>query len=415
MDITLHFFFNLSLLIILLFLGILWIGFSDNLRSLKTIAILFCFASLIICFAFKFRFQEDILLDLRTIPFTIGGLYLGIGPIIGLFIIVVRGMYGINFGFFSTAIIIAFTSLIFWRMSPWFLKTSSRQRVIIATIMTFIVNLFPVILMEISQKPFSIYDVYFGYLIIQPIGSAMIAIIIEILFKTIYLRHHLVKTKRLEVVEKMAAAISHEIRNPLTAAIGFVQLMQDETISNDKRDQYLSILKSELNSAEKVIQNFLNYTNPQIERVESLNVNDELDIVTNIMQPLAKRNSVTIESKFSSIFWINGNRQSFHQCFVNIIKNSIEAMETGGPLKVEVESTQTNAFIRIHDTGKGMTQEQVERLGEPYYSTKGESGTGLGIMVSYNIIRALNGTINVKSEVGKGTTFEFSFPIDETK
>src|SRR5690606_7165823 len=100
--------------------------------------------------------------------------------------------------------------------------------------------------------------------------------------------------------------------------------------------------------------------------------------------------------------------------FVNIIKNSIEAMENGGTITVEVDSTPSNVTIRIHDTGKGMSPEQVERLGEPYYSTKGESGTGLGIMVAYNIVRAMKGTINVKSEVGKGTTFEFTFPAEET-
>ncbi|MBS4195037.1 ATP-binding protein [Lederbergia citri] len=414
MDITLHFFFNLSLLIILLFLLIIWIGFSNNLDSFKILAIIFSLVSLAICFVFSYRFHEDLTLDLRVIPFTIGGLYVGIGPLMGLIIIFIRGMYGIDFGFFSTVIIIVSFSLVYWKMSPWFLKQTYRQRVIIATGMCFIVNLFPVLFLEISQQPHPLFDVYFAYLIIQPLGVAIIAMIIEIVCESLYLRRHLVKTKRLEVVEKMATAISHEIRNPLTAAIGFVQLMQDETITKNKSDQYLSILKSELNSAEKVIQNFLNFSKPQIETIESLDVNEELQFVVNTLQPLAKRSMVTIDTKFLTTVQIMGDRQSFHQCFVNIIKNSIESMEDGGTITIEVESSQTNHIIRIQDTGKGMTPEQLEHLGEPYYSTKGESGTGLGIMVAYNIVRAMKGTISVKSEVGKGTTFEFSFPKEES-
>ncbi|MBW8349332.1 ATP-binding protein [Bacillus sp. IITD106] len=285
--------------------------------------------------------------------------------------------------------------------------------------MSLIISIFLIIFFELNQQPYpvfdTVFDIVFGYLIIQPLGVAIIAIIIEIVCKSLYLRRHLVKTKRLEVVEKMAAAISHEIRNPLTAAIGFVQLMQDETITKDKSDQYLSILKSELNSAEKVIQNFLNFSKPQIETIELLDVNEELQFVVNTLQPLAKKSMVTIDTKFEATIQIMGDRQSFHQCFVNIIKNSIEAMDDGGTITIEVESSQTNHLIRIQDTGKGMTAEQIEHLGEPYYSTKGESGTGLGIMVAYNIVRAMNGTISVKSEVGNGTTFEFAFPTEGFK
>ncbi|MFB9830495.1 ATP-binding protein [Lederbergia wuyishanensis] len=386
---------------------------SNKLQSFKNTAIAFSIVSIIVCFIFNYRLFEEFVIDLRIIPIMVGGLYAGIGPIVGLLTIILRGLYGFNIGYFATSIFIIVISLIFWRIFPWFLKLSARQRIIFFTGMTFIVSFFPPLFMDIYQKDNLGFDIYFAYLLLQPIGALIISITIEITCKTVKLHQHLVKAERLEVVEKMAAAISHEIRNPLTSAIGFVQLMQDETISKDKSDQYLSILKSELFSAEKVIRNFLTLSKPELPTVETLNVNSELQFVINKLQPAATRSLVSIQTKWTESVWIHGDRQSFHQCFINIIKNSIEAMENGGTVTVEVESTSTNIDIRVQDTGKGMTQEQIEHLGEPYYSTKGEMGTGLGVMVAFNIVRAMKGKINIKSEIGKGTSFEFSFPIEE--
>jgi two-component system, sporulation sensor kinase B len=92
------------------------------------------------------------------------------------------------------------------------------------------------------------------------------------------------------------------------------------------------------------------------------------------------------------------------------MKNCIEAMPVGGMLTIQTESTNGEVFIKISDTGVGMSQEQVNRLGEPYYSTKGNKGTGLGLMVSFSIIRELKGTVYIHSKLGKGTEFHVTFP-----
>lgn len=85
-------------------------------------------------------------------------------------------------------------------------------------------------------------------------------------------------------------------------------------------------------------------------------------------------------------------------------------MPDGGELHVKTECTKDLMLIRIKDNGVGMSKEQLKRLGEPYYSTKGSRGTGLGMMVVYSIVRAFNGDIRVQSEVGSGTEFTFTFP-----
>lgn len=260
------------------------------------------------------------------------------------------------------------------------------------------------------MPPQNRFDAWFAYLIIPPLGVFMITYVFEFAKRNLDIRENLVRAEKLEAVEQMGAAISHEIRNPLTAAIGFVQLLQEQRLPPRKRVEYLSIVKAELESAEQVIQNYLTFSKPSLDKIEEINVKKELMQVLNILKPTANQNSVEINAHFSLLGSIKGDRQKFHQCFLNVIKNSIEAMPRGGQLYIETHYSSSQITIEIKDTGVGMTPEQLQRLGEPYYSTKGSKGTGLGMMVVFSIVRAMDGNVRVKSEVDKGTVFSFTFP-----
>jgi two-component system sporulation sensor kinase B len=276
--------------------------------------------------------------------------------------------------------------------------------------MAMIISVLTVITMEISIPPENRFDAWFAYLVIPPMGVGMISYVIEFAKRNLDIRENLVRTEKLEAVEQMGAAISHEIRNPLTAAIGFVQLLQEQKLPPRKRREYLTIVKVELESAEQVIQNYLTFSKPALDKIEEINVKKELIQVINILKPTANQNSVEINSNFALLGSIKGDRQKFHQCFLNVIKNAIEAMPRGGQLYIETQYSSTHITIEIKDTGVGMTPDQLQRLGEPYYSTKGSKGTGLGMMVVFSIVRAMEGSVRVKSEMGIGTVFRFSFP-----
>ncbi|WP_223593093.1 sensor histidine kinase [Neobacillus bataviensis] len=284
----------------------------------------------------------------------------------------------------------------------------------ISVVMGIILGAFTVIGMEFENPHANLFDALFAYLVIPPLGIGIISYSIEFVRRNSEMRQQLIKAEKLKAVEQMGAAISHEIRNPLTAASGFVQLLQDDYLSRQKRKEYLSIVKEELISAERVIQDYLTFAKPSLETFEELNVKSELRQIINILQPLANQNSVEILTDFSVIGFIKGDQQKFRQCFVNVLKNGIEAMPNGGYLSITTEYTQSNVTIRVKDTGIGMTGEQLERLGEPFYSTKGKNGTGLGMMVVYSIVRAMDGNIWVESELGVGTTFHFEFPTIST-
>lgn len=410
MEITTHFFFNLSLLIIFLFFGLVWAEKSAKLRFSKGFSFFWFFIMLWIGFQFSYQPSSGYFFDLRSILIIIGGLYVGIGPALSIAVISLRGFYGIESGFYSNLLIYLLLGILLWKLHPWFWKQIPRRRIVVSIGVTVIISILTVITMEIYVPPQNRFDAWFAYLVIPPLGVGMISYIIEFARKTISMRENMIKTEKLEAVEQMGAAISHEIRNPLTAAIGFVQLLQEQKLSPRKRLEYLSIVKAELESAEQVIQNYLTFSKPSFDKIEELNVKKELIRVINILKPTANQNSVEINPNFALLGSIEGDPQKFQQCFLNVIKNAIEAMPRGGQLYIETHYNSSHITIEVKDTGVGMSKEQLQRLGEPYYSTKGSKGTGLGMMVVFSITRAMEGTVQVQSELGKGTVFRFSFP-----
>lgn len=410
MEITKHFFFNLSLLIILLFMCLIWFERSGKVTISKSKYFLLFVLLIWTCIHFSYNPIPSVRYDLRIIPMLIGGLYLGIGPLLAIVVIILRSLYGVESGFFLTLALYGPLGILLWRIHPWFRKQRSKRRILIAVCSGFILGAITVGDLLI-KAPHYWLDPWVAYLIIPPLGIGMISYSIEFVRRNSEMKIHLIKAEKLQAVEQMGAAISHEIRNPLTAAIGFVQLLQDGYIPRVKQIEYLSIVKDELKAAERVIQDYLTFAKPSLMTFEELNIKKELKQVINMLQPLANQNSVQITTDFAIIGFIKGDRQKFHQCFINVIKNAIESMPTGGYLSIVTEYNKTHITIKVKDTGMGMTKEQLELLGEPYYSTKGAKGTGLGMMVVYSIVRAMDGAFSVDSKVGLGTTFQFKFPV----
>ncbi|WP_342430038.1 HAMP domain-containing sensor histidine kinase [Neobacillus sp. FSL H8-0543] len=415
MEITKHLFLNLSILIILLLFCLIWIDQSRKFSISKSSIIIFFILLLWTSIHFAYIPVSFARYDLRIIPLVIGGLYFGIGPILVLALIGIRSFYGFDSGFIVSLVIYAPLALIFFQFHPWFWKQSPPRRIPISTCFGMILGILTVGGMEvISYTRTHWVDAWFAFLVLPPLGIGIIAYSIEFIKRNVKMRLQLIKVEKLKAVEQMGAAISHEIRNPLTAASGFVQLLDDDYLPRHKRREYLSIVKEELHSAERVIQDYLTFAKPSLEKIEELNVKNELKQILKILQPMSNQNSVQIITDFSVIGFIKGDKQRFRQCFINILKNAVESMPNGGHLYIETQFSKEYVTILVKDTGVGMTQEQISRLGEPYYSTKGSKGTGLGMMVVYSIVKAMEGTIKVQSNKDSGTTFYLKFPTITT-
>ncbi|MDQ0114770.1 two-component system sporulation sensor kinase B [Paenibacillus harenae] len=258
-------------------------------------------------------------------------------------------------------------------------------------------------------KPLATLQTYLVQGVIVGIGIYLI----EKLVKYFYMQEEVIRSEKMKIVGDMAASVAHEIRNPLTTVRGFIELLGTANLSQQKKDFYKQISLEELDRAQLIITDYLALAKPDPETVENIDLNEEVRYLSNVLLTYANYNNIQIKENVAAEqpLLVAGDRYKFRQAMINIGKNAIEAMPGGGVLEIRSDKTHDELLIRISDNGCGMTQEQIRRLGTPYYSTK-EKGTGLGTMVSFGIIKKMNGKIDIQSKVGAGTTFQFSFAKD---
>jgi two-component system, sporulation sensor kinase B len=351
------------------------------------------------------------MVDLRQIPILIGGFYFGFGPLLTFFSLLFRGVFfGFDSAFWSVLPLYIILAICLKYAHPWFLKQNAKKRLCVVLTTAVIMNLLIYIgLLITGHSANGLKDVTITTIIVC-IGTCMISYLIEEMKQNRFLTEQMVKSQKIELVSHMSAAISHEVRNPLTAVNGFLQLALEDQKMEDTTRGYINIALTELHAAEQVIKDYLTVGQPSLQTIERFDPTEELRKIIKSLQPMANMNSVELSIESIHPCFILGDKNRFRQCFLNIVKNCIEAMPNGGRLCIDTELLTNEVKIQITDSGIGMTQEQINRLGEPYFSTKGKKGTGLGLMVSFSIIRELKGTIKIKSTVGKGTVFLVTLP-----
>ncbi|MFB3170168.1 HAMP domain-containing sensor histidine kinase [Neobacillus sp. 179-C4.2 HS] len=220
-------------------------------------------------------------------------------------------------------------------------------------------------------------------------------------------------SERLKTTGQLAAAVAHEIRNPLTVVKGFLQLFEkDSSYSVDRQEQF-TLMIDELNTAEQVISQFLSVAKPDKENVtEKVNVKVVLQSVTDLLHSYGLLHDNRIELKVTEDCTISANTIEFKQLLINIIKNAIEASNIGDRVLVTAGREKDFVVIQVIDQGQGMSEEQVVSLGTPFYSLKSK-GTGLGMMICFNIVEKFNGTIDFQSSIGHGTAVTIRFPTSK--
>jgi two-component system sporulation sensor kinase A len=222
-------------------------------------------------------------------------------------------------------------------------------------------------------------------------------------------RELLQHSEKLTLVGQLAAGIAHEIRNPLTALKGFLQLMQK---NGQEKKEYYSIMSSELARIELIVSELLVLAKPQSTYFQERDLHTLIKHVVTLIDTEAIIKNVLITVEFESdIPPIRCDENQLKQAFINFLKNGIEAMQNGGNIFIKVSRDEAHVIIRFIDQGCGIPEERIKRLGEPFYTTK-ETGTGLGLMVSYKIIENHNGQIRMTSKLNEGTTVEVILPID---
>jgi PAS domain S-box-containing protein len=213
------------------------------------------------------------------------------------------------------------------------------------------------------------------------------------------------KAEKLSMVGELAAGIAHEIRNPLTTIRGFVQLLNESSTGNN----YTNIIIEEIERINLIVSEFMVFAKPHQFYFSECDLTEILKSVIKFLEPEAILKNVLIQYEFpEEEVKILGEKYQLKQVFLNVIKNAIEAMPKGGKIQTVIEKSFDQIQITINDNGVGMAEEQVKKLGEPFFTTK-QDGNGLGLMVSYKIIQNHNGKIIVSSQKNLGTSFTISF------
>ncbi|QWG33804.1 sensor histidine kinase [Bacillus mycoides] len=378
-------------------------------KKYKKLLIILCTSiPLILCMRYPIYMDENCIHDLRQIPFLIGTLYGGfpVGIALLMILLITRFMF---YGFSLLTIIVYGTMLIITAFASSKFKTYNRKtKVASSMFLTFFLAIFTTVIV-LTLSNFEVNNLYIIYFILLPTILILFMVYFnEVLKDAIFMRSKLIKVEKMEIVSQLAASISHEVRNPLTVVKGFTQLLKTPNITQQSRDEYIEHILEELNRAQAIIDDYLTFAKPASEKLDHISVEHELNRVINMMLPFCNMNNINITKEFSE-GTIIGNTQHFHQCFLNLIKNSIEAMPNGGNLIISATVSNNKVIIRIQDSGIGMSQEQINRFGEPYFSTK-TKGTGLGTMVAVKIIETMRGTLKIRSVINKGTTLTITLP-----
>ncbi|MCA1056036.1 PAS domain-containing protein [Rossellomorea aquimaris] len=223
----------------------------------------------------------------------------------------------------------------------------------------------------------------------------------------------MIASEKMSVIGQLAAAVAHEIRNPLTSLKGFLQLMKTTGTVND---EHLDIMQSEVDRIDLISGEMLILGKQQDEHYQTEDVDLILQQVIVLMEAQANIDNISIEYTPKAIepLYVKAEVNQLKQVFINIIKNAVEAIpfDRKGKIAISVDKKDGEALVIVSDNGVGMEPERIETIGEPFYSTK-EKGTGLGLAICKKIIEKHKGKIVFQSEKQIGTVVKICLPLWE--
>jgi two-component system NtrC family sensor kinase len=220
----------------------------------------------------------------------------------------------------------------------------------------------------------------------------------------------------------LAAEVAHEINNPLTSILTFIKLV-DKILNHEpfplerlgELREFLSFMNSEATRCAGIARNLLDFARHGDIDLKDNDIHEILDRTLDVLRHRAEMNGIKIETHYDrNVPHLFCDFKRLQQAFMNMFWNGMEAMASGGVLRVSTQFNEQQELIElvISDTGSGIPEADIENIFEPFYTTKSDGkGVGLGLSVSYGIIRRHHGQVRVQSECGKGTTFMIQFRL----
>lgn len=228
-------------------------------------------------------------------------------------------------------------------------------------------------------------------------------------------QRRLIQSEKLISTGRLAASIAHEINNPLQAIKNCLELILDETGAGEPLDRtYLDVAMNELERIRRIIRQMLDLYRPRQERMAPVDLNAALQGVLSLMRTQLENHRIVVETHLNSDEpHVIGWGDQIRQVFINFILNAIEAMPDGGQITITIHPDRDGmVVIQIADTGAGIAPENLTRIADPFFTTKSK-GVGLGLTICHDIIERHQGTLDVTSQVGHGSTFTVRLPAAE--
>lgn len=229
------------------------------------------------------------------------------------------------------------------------------------------------------------------------------------------LQAQLAQAEKLAALGRFTANVAHEIRNPLTAIGGFARRLDKVISEQTKEKEYASFIISEVARLEIILKNVLTFSRDVSPQLEEYDIHEIIDRVLKMKEEICREKSISIHKSYSDLPSILIDNVQLHEAVENLVLNAIDSMPRGGSLTVttnrEVHDGIPYVYVSIHDSGKGIPEEKLNMIFEPFYTTKvAEKGTGLGLSITKKVVEDHGGFMKVESEVGKGSAFTLYFP-----
>jgi len=228
-------------------------------------------------------------------------------------------------------------------------------------------------------------------------------------------QEQLLQSEKLAAMGRLTSQIAHELNNPLYGIMNTLELLKTEVSPQNKRRKVLEMALSETVRLSELLRKMLSFSRPDQEEKQVVDLNTVLDEILLLHQKQLQENDIKIKTSFAEVLPpIMASKNQLRQVFLNMVANARDAMPDGGTLSVKTDSDKTNVKIEINDTGIGIKDEHLKRVFDSFFTTKDSvKGIGLGLSVCYGFIKDHGGDIQVRSEVGTGTTFTITLPILE--
>jgi PAS domain S-box-containing protein len=221
------------------------------------------------------------------------------------------------------------------------------------------------------------------------------------------------QASKLATMGELAASIAHELNNPLATITLRIETLLDQLSHDEPKERSLQIIIGEVERMAGLVTNLLQFTRRNHRQVSTIHVPEEItNSIEFVSYYLRNRKIEVVKDLDDSLQPIHADRQQLRQLFLNLVTNACDAMPGGGTLKVSAKSDREGAVvIDFTDSGHGIAAADLEKIWEPFFTTKPEGkGTGLGLAICRRIVEEHGGTIDIQSQVGRGTTFHIVLP-----